>query len=48
MEEKAQAQMEILLGVLVVIVAATAVGLFMKNAASTVSDTTQAQQNQNP
>jgi flagellar basal body-associated protein FliL len=48
MEEKAQAQIEIILGLLLVVAAATAVGLFLKNAASTIGETAQNQQNQNP
>ncbi|HNV01010.1 MAG TPA: hypothetical protein PKK60_01125 [archaeon] len=48
MEERAQAQFEVILGLLFVVVIATAVALFMKNTASTISETTQTQQKQNP
>ncbi|NMA44432.1 MAG: hypothetical protein GX950_01295 [Candidatus Diapherotrites archaeon] len=48
MEEKAQGQFEIILLVLLVIVAVTAVALYLKNAASTITDTAQTQAKQNP
>lgn len=48
MEERAQAQFEVILLILLVIVAVTVVALYLKNAASTITDSTQAQVKQNP